>query len=54
MSNLLKNLIIYVHGWNSSCFSNKASILQKNFRNVYNPTLPNNAAMAMNLLEQNI
>ena len=47
-------LILYVHGFGSSGIANKAKIIEQNFSNVLSPTLPNNADLAIHLLENTI
>ena len=47
-------LILYVHGFKSSGIANKAKIIEQNFSNVLSPTLPNNADLAIHLLENTI
>ncbi|KRX04609.1 hypothetical protein PPERSA_04424 [Pseudocohnilembus persalinus] len=51
-----KPLIFYIHGWKSSGLALKAVALKKFFgeTNVYAPTLPVNAKLAIHLLSQNI
>ena len=47
-------LILYVHGFKSSGIANKAKIIEQNFSNVLSPTLPNNADLAIHVLDNTI
>ena len=54
MAEPLKSIIFYIHGFRSSGLANKAKLLQEGFENVYSPSLPVSADLAIHLLENTI